>query len=786
MTSSSSTLRSSKHFIWNTGDVLGTGATGAVYRGRNKKSGDVVAVKTFNHVSYMRPYEVQMREFEVLLKLSHENIVKLHTIEEEQSSRQNVIVMELCVGSLYTMLDEPESAYGLSEVEFKQVLKDVAAGMNHLRERNVVHRDLKPGNIMRCVGDDGHSIYKLADFGAARELDDNQQFMSLYGTEEYLHPDLYERAVLRKPMGKTFSASVDLWSIGVTLFHIAAGHLPFRPYGGRRNRETMYYITTEKASGVISGVQKEDGGEIVWSRELPKTSQLSQGLRDLVTPVLAGLMECDPSKMWTFDKFISETDKILSMKVIDVFNVTTAKLHKIYVQMRETYAEFQDLIAAQTEINSGHQELYLEYESFCPDPLAPCSSYADTLEENPIYLFRKDAFEFPSAMPPHIPKLPKIASSYSLESDAPMAKMAAAVMHYIKRTMLHVILMQRLMKNSKNIFQSIVKQELKSLKCFQGELKTAVTTVNLSMDSIRDNVRNPSLHMLCKSIGKPAKDTELALRETEESVIKVLEDSVELSHKFDEVSVSLNDLYQDICVRDTLTEHLRDASSLGCQPDDKCVAKLDVLLDSVSATAAQFKKDKAMKRLSYNDEQIHKFEKIKMNTICVRGISLYQDHCDPNLRTVHKYLSTWFKVATTYRREMTRIDGEISELQEKYDIFAAEKLQSIKSSTKTKVDKITQDLDKLLKDEMEKKRTTVAVGGSDMMNGHDGMSLPKSPKHKVLVPKGLKAEIKIWNNGMRDLNDSIQQNSQMIEIYKNMVEEKQKGADKDFDFDEEK
>ena len=58
--------------------------------------------------------------------------------------------------------------------------------MKHLRDNNLVHRDLKPGNIMKFVSLDGTTIYKLTDFGAARELEDDQQFMSLYGTEEYL------------------------------------------------------------------------------------------------------------------------------------------------------------------------------------------------------------------------------------------------------------------------------------------------------------------------------------------------------------------------------------------------------------------------------------------------------------------------------------------------------------------------------------------------------------------------------------------------------------------------
>lgn len=98
-----------------------------------------------------------------------------------------VLVMELCTGgSLFSILDDPMNSYGLEEDEFLLVLKDLTAGMKHLRDNNIIHRDLKPGNIMKYVAEDGRSIYKLTDFGAARELEEDQQFMSLYGTEEYL------------------------------------------------------------------------------------------------------------------------------------------------------------------------------------------------------------------------------------------------------------------------------------------------------------------------------------------------------------------------------------------------------------------------------------------------------------------------------------------------------------------------------------------------------------------------------------------------------------------------
>lgn len=74
----------------------------------------------------------------------------------------------------------------ISSVSIKVAFCSSVRGMNHLRENGVVHRDIKPGNIMRQAGEDGKSVYKLTDFGAARELEDDEKFISIYGTEEYL------------------------------------------------------------------------------------------------------------------------------------------------------------------------------------------------------------------------------------------------------------------------------------------------------------------------------------------------------------------------------------------------------------------------------------------------------------------------------------------------------------------------------------------------------------------------------------------------------------------------
>uniref|UniRef100_A0AAQ4Q5P8 TANK-binding kinase 1 n=1 Tax=Gasterosteus aculeatus aculeatus TaxID=481459 RepID=A0AAQ4Q5P8_GASAC len=364
------TMQSTTNYLWLISDLLGQGATANVYRGRHKKTGDLYAVKVFNNLSFLRPLDVQMREFEVLKKLNHKNIVKLFAVEEESNTRHKVLVMEYCpCGSLYTVLEESSNAYGLPEDEFLLVLHDVVAGMNHLREYGIVHRDIKPGNIMRVIGEDGRSVYKLTDFGAARELEDDEQFVSLYGTEEYLHPDMYERAVLRKDHQKKYGATVDLWSIGVTFYHAATGSLPFRPFEGpRRNKEVMYKIITEKPSGTISGHQKCENGKIEWSTEMPVSCSLSKGLQSLLTPVLANILEADQEKCWGFDQFFAETNDILHRTVVYVFSLQQATLHHIYIHEYNTAALFQELLSRRTSIPLHNQELLYEGRRLVLDP----------------------------------------------------------------------------------------------------------------------------------------------------------------------------------------------------------------------------------------------------------------------------------------------------------------------------------------------------------------------------------------------------------------------------------
>lgn len=471
-------LRGSTNYVWCTTSVLGKGATGAVFQGVNKNNGEPVAVKTFNQLSHMRPHDVQVREFEVLKKVKHENIVKLLAIEEEQEGHGKVIVMELCTGgSLFNILDDPENTYGLQEEEFLLVLEHLTAGMKHLRDNNLVHRDLKPGNIMKFISDNGRTVYKLTDFGAARELEEDQQFMSLYGTEEYLHPDMYERAVLRKPVGKTFGATVDLWSIGVTLYHVATGNLPFRPFGGRRNKETMYYITTKKASGVIAGTQTSENGPIDWCRDLPKNCQLSVGLQKYVTPLLAGLLEVDSQRIWTFDRFFSEVTNTLNRKLIHVYNINKVQSIRIYFHPEEMFDEFQSQVLEQTDVLVDNQILLFKDVNILSviDRNTPGRLYPTTEDVKPIFLFSNENNNVIFTSEGELPKFPVFPNLVSVENDASLAKTACSVGHVCKRRVEKLSRCSQLTHDCVNMFTIVVSDELSRVLTKSNNLKTMLT-----------------------------------------------------------------------------------------------------------------------------------------------------------------------------------------------------------------------------------------------------------------------------------------------------------------------
>ncbi|RWS30647.1 serine/threonine-protein kinase TBK1-like protein [Leptotrombidium deliense] len=621
-------FRSSNNYIWNVNNVLGKGATGAVYSGVNKTTGEAVAVKCFNHLSQMRPYEVQKREFEVLKKVNHQNIVKLLAIEEENESKHKVLIMELCTaGSLFNILDDPLNSHGLEEKEFLAVLKHLSAGMKHLRDNNIIHRDLKPGNIMKYVSEDGTSIYKLTDFGAARELEDDQQFMSLYGTEEYLHPDMYERAVLRKSAGKSFHANVDLWSIGVTLFHIATGSLPFRPFGGRKNKETMFKITTEKQSGIISGTQHSENGEIEWSRELPKTCLLSPAVQRLITPLFAGLMECDSRKMWSFENFFDSVTDILSHKIYHIFYVNHLTDVFLYLRPNENFNDLKHRIEEMVKIHPKSQLLLWNKKQIL-DLID-----INTTESNPIILLNSDTTKMKSnLLSIHGHKFPELQVQVTnCDQDAQLAKLCASVGYSVHRVINKCVLHYKLINSIPSHVISLVESNVRLLSEKQQACNLLFNSLQHQLNYINDT--NVFLQ-------------ELSLDATHDFQSNSINKARNL---FNSISDYWNGLLPKMGNMSDKSKRLYDS----WMKDKEFNPSTDNAMNTTDAKAKHFcqklreswqilHKDKNTRVLSTNEEQLHALEKVKIDNNCKKLNDVLYKICFPSLTEITEKLEDWY------------------------------------------------------------------------------------------------------------------------------------------------
>ncbi|KAM3877897.1 inhibitor of nuclear factor kappa-B kinase subunit epsilon [Diretmus argenteus] len=609
---------STPNYLWSLQDVLGQGATASVYKARNKKTGEQVAVKVFNMVSYSRPHEVQMREFEMLRRLNHGNIVRLFAVEEVPS-KQKVLVMEYCSGgSLLSLLEEAENAFGLPETEFLIVLQCVVQGMNHLRDNGVVHRDIKPGNIMRQVGEDGKSVYKLTDFGAARELEDDEKFLSIYGTEEYLHPDMYERAVLRKPQQKAYGVSVDLWSIGVTFYHAAAGSLPFTPYGGpRRNKHTMYKITTEKPVGAIAGIQRVEDGPLEWSYHLPHSCQLSQGLKVQLVPVLAGILEADQERCWGFDQFFTATTDILQRKPVHFFSLQQATAHCFYIHHYNTVSIFYEEVAGQTGVAVQQQQLlYLGHDLLLEGNMKVVN-LPPTSPSQPLLLLSHGP-ETNTSLPFREPETPVIPSRFDVMADYNFSKVIVGVVHQYLR------IVRLLHTHRELLLQGYYSYMMKLRRgCGEAMLNITMLTIRLQACLSSEHRLHTLVHYAPETPGSD--DNSKKLRLIREHLPVYTTAIQEFQNRLDRL-------------------HIEQAKLAERLADDKSCQKMEVLLEKIKAIHHHYRKDRLIGNLPYNDEQIHKFEKIHLSSHIKRVKSLFREDCVQRYKELLASTRTWSSI----------------------------------------------------------------------------------------------------------------------------------------------
>ncbi|KAG8440191.1 hypothetical protein GDO86_006114 [Hymenochirus boettgeri] len=168
------------------------------------------------------------REVDILQDIQHSNIITLHDVYENKTDV--VLILELVSGGeLFDFLAQKES---LSEEEATRFIKQILEGVNYLHTHKIAHFDLKPENIMLLDKTIAMPHIKLIDFGLAHRIEDGVEFKNIFGTPEFVAPEI----VNYEPLG----LAADMWSIGVITYILLSGASPFL---GETKQETLSNIT---------------------------------------------------------------------------------------------------------------------------------------------------------------------------------------------------------------------------------------------------------------------------------------------------------------------------------------------------------------------------------------------------------------------------------------------------------------------------------------------------------------------------------------------------------------
>jgi serine/threonine-protein kinase len=194
--------------------VLGAGGMGCVYQVRNVISQRVEAMKVLlpDLTSEPELAERFISEIRVLAGFLHPNIAQLHTAL--QADNQLVMIMEFVEG--LTLADRSKKAM-LPLRDVMSYISQTLAALAYAHEHGVIHRDIKPGNIMVTP----HGVVKLMDFGIAKSKTETMKTQpgTTMGSLHYMSPEQIH--------GATVDARSDLYSVGVTLYELATGRRPF-------------------------------------------------------------------------------------------------------------------------------------------------------------------------------------------------------------------------------------------------------------------------------------------------------------------------------------------------------------------------------------------------------------------------------------------------------------------------------------------------------------------------------------------------------------------------------
>lgn len=225
-------------------ELLGVGGMGEVYRGVHSQLGRVVALKVMSATADMQVSSQRFQnEARIHAAIRHPNIAAL--FEHVECNGRSCLVMEYVDGDTLSALLSTRGPLQLTQA--LQYISELAKALGYLHERSIVHRDIKASNIKI----DSQGQAKLLDFGIARAETSPRltQAGNVIGTLEYMAPE--------QLCGEPASPQSDLWALGVVLYEMLTGNMPFAATDLSTLHRKITHVEYSKASASNPAVPRE-------------------------------------------------------------------------------------------------------------------------------------------------------------------------------------------------------------------------------------------------------------------------------------------------------------------------------------------------------------------------------------------------------------------------------------------------------------------------------------------------------------------------------------------------
>lgn len=283
-------------------DFLGEGGFSKVYKAMDTQMNREVALKFYHGQGSVEKYGV-MEELQKVMSFDHPNLIRYYDatwldtpdIYDSKSKVQVGIVEYANAGDFNDfMITFP------SLKQINKVLLGLFKGLAYLHERGVIHRDIKPSNIL-MHRTNGEWNAKIADFGLAKKVDNQAASSKLLGTMEYMAPEQFSPK--KYGIAGKLGTNVDIWSLGVILYELFTGELPFGSrHDGETHEQVMFAIMQKELGPNLKDVQ-EPYQHIIRRCLVKKAPERAQTARELVQ-----LLKKSKSSDYVYDQhMVSET-----------------------------------------------------------------------------------------------------------------------------------------------------------------------------------------------------------------------------------------------------------------------------------------------------------------------------------------------------------------------------------------------------------------------------------------------------------------------------------------------